>query len=228
MKKLSAVMLAAMCLTVGGVYATWTYAESPALSTNGKLPITLSSITAGSTKGTIDMVEDSISFTIDQDVSTDAIKMQYKAKLVSSGSLSVSFTPKTPDQGVSQEVYNNGIVLKMVIKENLGLWNTTEYPDNVDILQYVDTDEDGENYVEIDETNNCVIVTLNEGMPIKGVVDNINVAQYLRLGELYLQTPTEYYAFNDYISAITDKIHIYIADAETPLTDILATQVNNL
>ena len=220
MKKLSLAMAAAMCLTVGGVYATWNYAEGNAPSTNGKLPITLSSIVAGSTKGTIDMVEDNIAFTIDQDKSTDEIKVQHKAMLTSTGTLTVSFTPKSPDDGVDEDVYNNGIVLKMIIKENLGDW------DGVDILQYVDTDGEG-SLVTIDETNGCIVVTLNDGNPVKGTIGSIDISQYLAIGEFYLETPEEYYAFSDYIATITDRIHLYVADAETPIDTVLATQTDN-
>ena len=220
MKKLSLVMAAAMCMTVGGVYAAWTYAETPVGSFGTRLPITVEGAVANSTKGLIAADTTRVTFTIDQDISTDEIKMQHKAKLVSEGTMSVTFTPNSPDMGVTQDVYNNGIVLKMVIKENLGSWER----DNVDILQLVDTDGEGD-LVKIE--SGCLVITLNSGNPIKGMLSDIDISDYLAIGELYLETYEEHSAFTEYVRGITDKIHVYVADAETPLEQILSTQVSN-
>lgn len=88
-KKISIFATLALCATIGGVYATWTYAQNAAkeatyiIDTNNKTLETAEIIE----KGTIAVTDNSLQLTVDKDADS------YKAVLSITGALNVTFTP---------------------------------------------------------------------------------------------------------------------------------------
>lgn len=128
MKKLNILAVSALVATIGGVYATWTYASKEA--TADDVAVGVSVANKGETeKGTI-TVTGNVQLVID-DTNGD-----YKAELVvaegSDEKLTIEFT--AADSGADEDVIENGIVMEYVITvegytyENASIFTVSNTP----------------------------------------------------------------------------------------------------
>lgn len=106
MKKLSILIALCLLVTVGGVYATWSYATGTVASAETTPTISLSGLGTATDKGTIAVTLDGASIVIDQ---ADAA---YNPKLVTAGSVKATFTPAA---GASANVLD-GIKAKYTVQ----------------------------------------------------------------------------------------------------------------
>lgn len=113
MKKLSAIIAFALIITIGGVYAAWHYNRGE-VSLELTRSATMASIQSDTSKGSIEIDKDengesrnSLKFLVDDTGVTD-----WKADLVTSGSVWVKFTPAANADATVQE---DGIALKVTI-----------------------------------------------------------------------------------------------------------------
>lgn len=82
-KKLSVLIAAALCVTVGGVYATWQYAEKNAESAKAELLIGITSVESATEKGSISITKDGVTCSIDHLKTGDSTEdAKYKATLL--------------------------------------------------------------------------------------------------------------------------------------------------
>ncbi|MBR2022920.1 MAG: hypothetical protein IJ996_00190 [Clostridia bacterium] len=90
MKKLSGIIAAAVCVTIGGVYATWTFADNNDIArVQTGLTVGLTEIqTSGTAAGTYTFKDNTLSIVVDQ---TDT--GNHTAKLIIDGSVTIVFTP---------------------------------------------------------------------------------------------------------------------------------------
>lgn len=86
-RKLLLVIVLALIITVGGVYATWNYAEKDVGSIDSTVGFKLSSAVNNTEKGTLALKSNTLKIEIDQ---ADA---QYNSKLVVTGAIEITFTP---------------------------------------------------------------------------------------------------------------------------------------
>lgn len=131
MKKFTALMLVAICLVVGGVYATWAYAQKE-IAPIGNLTATTgvqTAISAGE-KGTLAVVgENSLALSI-----TDNVKDgnpvgaeeagDYIAELTGTGTLVIKFTPAAA--GADADVLANGVKLKLTLNATSNEYKTVQ------------------------------------------------------------------------------------------------------
>lgn len=89
-KSISLILVLAILITVGGVYAAWIYAETPAAAAEANVGFGLASSSTENSKGTITVDASAASIAIDQ-TATD----NYKANLVADGSITITFTPSS-------------------------------------------------------------------------------------------------------------------------------------
>jgi len=161
MKKLSLLVALALLVTIGGVYATWSYAGEIATESHMHMSVNLATATENTPKGTIVNVLNSM------DVKIDDTDSNYIAEAVFSGKMGFVFTPGI---GASEDVINNGINMQFQVEQKTPLkylgnniftmkkdaptaLNSTKITDankttlaaGVDLGQYVDSF-----YVEID------------------------------------------------------------------------------
>ncbi len=106
MKKITALIMMAILVTIGGVYAAWVYDDgAPSTKTESALSVI---IKAPETQG------NSGSFTIGSlvEVAIDDIDDEHihKAELVCTGSITITFTPSAH---VGEEIKTNGIRMKV-------------------------------------------------------------------------------------------------------------------
>lgn len=111
-KKLGVVAALAMIVTVGGVYAQWSYSQAPAGGMGGTKAIELSGVSTTTKTGVINVNTDHFTIEID-----DADK-DYYGELVLSGTVTVTFTP---NPGVDEDVENQGIPMQMVLSSANGV-----------------------------------------------------------------------------------------------------------
>ena len=65
-KKMSLLMAAALCVTIGGVYATWSYAQNEITTpASGNMALTLTGVDSSTAKGTISVVGTNVGLKVD-------------------------------------------------------------------------------------------------------------------------------------------------------------------
>jgi len=101
MKKLSILVALILCVTIGGVYAVWTYTGDTMSTTDRTLSHGLATATTEGNVGVYKIVHNDIDIKIDQKAPGD-----YTANLVMSGSITVTFTP---NDGAPDTIVNNAI-----------------------------------------------------------------------------------------------------------------------
>ena len=92
-KKLSMLAAMALCVTVGGVYATWIYATDAVPTAYATMGVTMTGTSTGGQAGELTIVGANVDLEID-DPKDDKV---HKATLVSnpSGEFKITFTPNT-------------------------------------------------------------------------------------------------------------------------------------
>lgn len=118
MKKLSLLIAMILCVTIGGVYATWTYSQGTAAQRDAYLDdvTKITDKTVANAKGVISVDKTGLTITID-DANDDHV-----AECVIDGELVVKFKP---NKGADTTVFENGITLQY----KLSVENTWKYAD---------------------------------------------------------------------------------------------------
>lgn len=108
-KKLSTLVALATVVTIGGVYATWTFAEGQAPTASTTVNVAMTGATSSTEKGTLSvMVMGENGFTLAIDDSDN----NHIAEIMKSGVVTVTFTPSAT---ASEDVKTNGIDVSCVI-----------------------------------------------------------------------------------------------------------------
>lgn len=101
MKKLSTLIALALILTIGSVYAAWSYAQGMTASNEITREINMAQVNTDSNKGSISATPSNISFLVD-----DVDAKDYVADLVGTGEFALTFTPAV---GADSTLATNGI-----------------------------------------------------------------------------------------------------------------------
>ena len=182
MRKLSLLVALALLITVGGVYATWTYAEGTATSSHKHMSVNIASLGNTTPVGEVVNVLNSMDVLID-----DA--GNYVAKADFSGKMGFVFMPGV---GVDSDVIANGLELSFDVKQ--------ETP-----LKY-----DGNNIFEITKTEKTSLgkgtkitdgnkATLCPGVDLSNYIGGFyvevsaaQVAEYVSINHIVLDERREY------------------------------------
>ena len=109
MKKIGLWMAALTAVTVGGVYATWTFAENKATGASTTANVAMTGVNSETEKGTLSvMVMGANGFTVAVDDSDN----NHLPEIKKSGVVTVTFTPAAT---ASQDIKENGIDVQCVI-----------------------------------------------------------------------------------------------------------------
>ena len=109
MKRLSLLVMLMLLVTVGGVYATWNYAQGNVSETQGFALPTMETAVRDTSKGTINVDTSGLTMKVDDDANDGE---NHKAVLVMTGKITVTFTPAV---GADEIVRQNGIKMKYTI-----------------------------------------------------------------------------------------------------------------
>lgn len=173
MKRLGAIIAIALVLTIGGVYATFSYANGGVVSLeNETISKELIGMTIDTPKGTISIKSNNFKITVDD----------FNGNLHTAG----RFENKTtinfkPAPLAAADVRANGIKLKLTIAVT-----GNEYKDGETTYKLFNISEEALNGG----------VTLNNDNPINGDFE-INFAKYITVTEIELSTPTKYTAYSE-------------------------------
>ena len=174
MKRLGAIIAAAIMLTIGGVYAAFAYSQDPATSASANIGLGIEGKTTATAKGTISLGELRIEV-VDAGNYTTGIKAT-KAN--------VTFTPAT---GADEGVKTNGIKLKLTVTITERETGANSY-NGTTIFTVEGGAEAG--------------VDLNGGAPTLGPVE-IDPAAYIKIAAVSLPTASDYDAFAAKLAEIT-------------------------
>lgn len=175
MKKLSVLITILLIVTMGGVYATWSYAEANAAESHQHMSINLESATTTQAEGVIHSVINTMNVLID-DTDDD-----YTAEITVTGKMGFVFVPNA---GASDDVVENGIAMQWQLEQtnpgvqhggdniftisqaNPTTLNSTKITDGnktdfgVDLSTYI-----GGFYVEVDATAVSAVLSIELELP---------------------------------------------------------------
>lgn len=201
MKKLGLIILMALVLTVGGVYATFNYAQADVDSKSATLNKGIAGTDTETPKGTISINVDDFLVKIDD---TGTLKTGLKTQ----GNVKVTFTPK---KGADASVADEGVNLKLEIS----FTNNTYRQNAVDYEVFKTTGG-------YEATTGLVL-----GKGTKNEADGtfeytVDLGQYLTVSEIPLPTLADYNAFAGWFlrseeprnAVITVKVSEVVSKAE--------------
>ena len=194
MKKLGLIILMALVLTVGGVYATFNYAQGEVVSKNTTLNKSLATAKTETAKGEIAIDVEGFLLKID-DTGTNL-----KTGLDAQGSVTITFTPAT---GADGSVVADGVNLKLEIS----FTNNTYRLNGVDYEVFKTTTPD------YNATTGVVLGkgTKNESGKFEYTVD---LGKYLTVSEIPLPTLADYNAFHTWFFAESGNAVVTITVSE--------------
>jgi len=184
MKRLGIIVFMALVLTVGGVYATFHYAQHDATPASATLTPHIEDAVLTTAKGTITITKNDFAITVnDRD---DNLTTKY----TTTGETKVKFTPAP--QGADADVVANGIKLKLVIEfEGPNKYNGTD----IFTLKSAYTATPGG-------------VVLNNGNKVLTTEITVNLADYIDVSVISLPTYAEYTAYKAQFDVTKIKITI--------------------
>lgn len=183
MKRLGAIIAIALVLTIGGVYATFNYANGGVVSSeNETISKELIGMTTTTPKGTISIKSNNFKITVDDFNNNLHTAGHFE------GTTTINFTPAPL---ADADVRANGIKLKLTINVN----GSNEYKDGETTYKLFNISADA-----------LAGVTLNNDAAINGdfVIDFAkDIAKYITVTDIYLSTPEKYTAYSNAFKATT-------------------------
>ena len=193
MKKISLILVLVLCLTVGSVYATWTYTESTDVSDEAvhDLMNLGAAIFAGS-YGAYEVDVSGVNFTIDPKEGTT-----HTTALYVTGQIVITFTPNSV---APQDVKTNGVP------------STFEFSLSNDDWTY-----EGQKIITLThdegEAKHSIVWEKQPDGTFKYVLDAETIASHFTLTEFVLDTKAKYDAYNTVLS--NGQITITVSDGQT-------------
>ena len=185
-KSLSLLLILAICITIGGVYAAWIYAETPLTSVHGHVgSFGLSNASVNNSKGTLSVNAEAAHLTIDMNNPSDPTAADaYKAVLKATGNITFTFTPSNAWLG------SNAGVTSIVMEYSL---TTTGNPGTFKI-----NDGNGEKLLFTTfNTTDAIDVTLTKsGDVFTATVAADTLLPLIEINDFVLDTFEEYEAFS--------------------------------
>lgn len=178
MKRLGAIIAIALVLTIGGVYATFSYANGGVVSSeNESISKELAGMTDTTAKGTITIKSNNFKIIVDDFNNNLHTAGRFENKTT------INFTPAPL---ADADVRANGIKLKLTITVT-----GNEYVDGETTYKLFNISEEA-----------LTGVTLNGGAKIINDFE-INFADYITVTEIYLSTPEKYTAYSEAFNGTT-------------------------
>ena len=208
-KRLSVLASLALCVTVGGVYATWIYATQEVPTAYATMGVTLTGTSQGGQAGTLTIAGSNVDLTID-DVATDT--ELHKATLVyeTTGYFTITFTPNDN----AEADIRDGVSIDW----SIGLYDTAKKQSTTaDQWKFEDTESNGQKVTKQIFTIDTATTTIKEGTANGWTVKDGVYTYKLALTEvmkkitlnktLYLSTVEEYNAFKTALLGYEFHVH---------------------
>jgi len=244
MKKLSLIMAMVLIATIGGVYATWTYANDEAnfLQTRTN-QASMSGISINGNAGTYEIISNVTALTIEQMGSGVGIADgdYHKAKLVvdykdgaTEANIEIRFTPAAD---ASSEQKTKGVDTWFWLDSTSGFINTYGTENIFNYVYYYIPDDPGTDGVNEKDDHSLKINPIGQGgnewtmvdsnsdgiaeyFTYSIITDAANIDGLLTLGNITLDTADKYYEFQDKLNGF---IRLTVSST-TPDTTVYPTQ----
>lgn len=199
MKKLSVLITILLIVTMGGVYATWSYAEANAVESHLHMSISLESATTDLKEGVIHSVTNTMSVKID-DPDND-----YAAEITVAGKMGFVFVPNA---GASDDVVADGIDMQW----QLGQTDPGVQYNGVNIFTITQNAPVELTSTKITE-DNATSFDVNLTAYIGGFYVEVDATAVSDVLSINLELPTheEYMAFKQQFAATAGKLGITIS-----------------
>lgn len=192
MKKLSILIALILCVTVGGVYATWVYSQSDDVADiTGAKAITMTEATFTGTYGTYHVDTSELSMVVDPKEGTT-----HTTALKITGNLVIGFTPNTY---APEEVKTNGVASTFAFS-----------------LSNADWKYDGQNILTVDLNKHNIAWTPDGNGAFTYTISAADLADYIELTEFTLDTKADYDAYDAVLT--NGQIVVSISDGKNAST----------
>ena len=192
MKKLSILIALILCVTIGGVYATWVYSQSDDVADiTGAKAITMTAATFTGTYGTYHVDTSNLSMVVDPKEGT-----AHTTALKITGDLVIGFTPNTyaPETVKAQGVPST---FAFSLSNNNWKYNNT-------------------NIITVDVNKHDIVWTSDGNGAFTYTISAANLASYIKLTEFTLDTKTDYDAYDAVLT--NGQIIVSISDGKNAST----------
>ena len=192
MKKISLIMLLALCITIGGVYATWVYSQSDDVADiTGATAVTMTEATFTGTYGTYNVDTNGLTMVVDPKEGTT-----HTTALKIDGNLVIKFTPNTY---APADVKTGGVPSTFAFSLSNANW------------QY-----DGQNIMTVDTEKHNIVWTSDGAGAFTYTIPAADLANYIRLTEFTLDTKAEYDAYD--LVLTNGQIVVSVSDGKNAST----------
>lgn len=192
MKKLSILIALILCVTIGGVYATWVYSQSDDVADiTGAKAITMTEATFTGTYGTYHVDTSELSMVVDPKEGTT-----HTTALKISGNLVISFTPNTY---APEDVKNGGVPSTFAFS-----------------LSNADWKYDGTSIMSVDTTKHDIVWTPDGSGAFTFTISAAELANYITLTEFTLDTKADYDAYDAVLT--NGQVVVSISDGKNAST----------
>lgn len=200
MKKVSVLITILLIVTMGGVYATWSYAEANAAESHQHMSINLESATTNLAEGVIHNVINSMNVLID-DADDD-----YTAEITVTGKMGFVFVPNA---GASDDVVADGIAMQWQLEQT----DPGVQHGGVNIFTITQNDPEALTSTKITNANAATAFDVDLSTYIGGFyveVDATAVSEVLSI-DLELPTYEDYTTFKGELATTAGKLGITIS-----------------
>ncbi|MBO5279778.1 MAG: hypothetical protein J6B55_01015 [Clostridia bacterium] len=197
MKKLSVLIALLLCVTIGGVYATWTYAGTNDIADGfAETKVTIADTELTGANGTY-KIESNLVLTVDQANNDHEAKLVFDSNNDAEIFLKVTFTPATnapqdiKENAVPSELYFTTTTTMQYKMDANGNYSETGTPANIFVFENPGDGELNNTFTWTEESNGTFTYTLN--------VDQLK--EMIKLSQTFvLDTKEEHDAFRTALS----------------------------
>lgn len=187
LKRFNLIMLLALLVTIGGVYASWSYSQGEIATVDIEKKVEMGNVVTSSPKGKI-TAQDNLVLTIEN-------KGGFKTELKISGNMVLTFTPSAG----ADDTASDGIVFQISIVQDFG--------------NYSDDNNIEAKSIFITHAAHA----LNEGSPsLTYTITAQQLMEHLQMNEFYLPTKDDFDNFSNSLTGHKIMIYIseYVAPAQ--------------
>lgn len=187
MKKLSMLIVLVLCITIGGVYATWTYIQNESVNpATQEASMALTGVTSAGNYGTYSVDVSGVAMTVDPKAGTS-----HTTALYITGNIVLTFTP---DANAPQSIKDGAVASTYQLSQTVADWNYS----GTAIVASLDT------------AVKDITWTKNGDGTFTCTISAATLLASITLSEIVLDTKTEYDAYDAVLK--TGKIAITVAD----------------
>ena len=191
MKKISLLIALCMLLTIGGVYATWTYTGNDVLDKNDVVSMNLTEATSQGAHGEYTIDTSNLKLTIDPKVGAGALNNHTTALYYNDGGyVRVTFTP---NENAPQEIKDNGLLSYFSLSLSNSAWTFDDGSGSKNIITIKHNEQ--HRILPVGQTEAGVMNWVKDGDSFYCDIPASFFQEHLELGEFLLDTKADYDAF---------------------------------